>query len=265
MEMFNSPGVVHLYQWSVYRVNWDMDEMKKKYDGGIETEYELSGQLRMDYRTSTISSGGDSTHYDCIVARLELCDSSLDGWLDEFDTEEYTLKRLSEMQMIKFFKQLASALSVVHKKSMIHRDISPNNIFVVHRMGSADLKIGDFGLCRYPETDDNHTCLSTYVGQRLYMSPEMAAENCYDCSTDIYSLGKVFLRLFVSTMEHYTEEERGKCVEEMFVAVDRGSRLDELVSDPRMIQLVTKMTALVAAGRPTAEAVRALLDELYPS
>lgn len=94
-------------------------------------------------------------------------------------------------QKVKVVREVAAALHEAHRLGMIHRDIKPGNIMVVHNEdGSYKPYIVDFGLAR----DISSTGASTQngiVGTPAYMSPEQAAGNSalLDRRTDVYSLG----------------------------------------------------------------------------
>lgn len=51
-------------------------------------------------------------------------------------------KRLKEAQASEYIKEVAEALSYMHKMSVIHRDIKPENILMDKK---GNLKLADFG------------------------------------------------------------------------------------------------------------------------
>ena len=94
-------------------------------------------------------------------------------------------------------RQVASALGAAHAKGIFHRDVKPENIYLVKR-GDADfVKVVDFGISKAvkPGGDDGpegyrltHTGL--LLGTPLYMSPEQArGEEDLDHRVDIWALG----------------------------------------------------------------------------
>ena len=94
-------------------------------------------------------------------------------------------------------RQVASALGAAHAKGIFHRDVKPENIYLVKR-GDADfVKVVDFGISKAvkPGGDEGgegyrltHTGL--LLGTPLYMSPEQArGEEDLDHRVDIWALG----------------------------------------------------------------------------
>ena len=86
-------------------------------------------------------------------------------------------------------RQILYIISEVHKRDVIHRDLSPNNIFVI----SGVLKIADFGLGKDLNVFTSHQTLHTNaVGQYYYCAPEqfMMLKDA-DKRSDVYSLGRI--------------------------------------------------------------------------
>ncbi len=88
--------------------------------------------------------------------------------------------------------QTARGLIAAHAVGIVHRDIKPDNLFLVPRGdGSPMVKILDFGISKFLSAES--TCL-TGLGKRLgtysYMPPEQM-KNALDADerSDIYSLG----------------------------------------------------------------------------
>lgn len=104
--------------------------------------------------------------------------------------------KLPADQVIKFGRQLASALQYAHANGIVHRDIKPSNIMISE--DGEKTKLLDFGIARLVDADRKATQASyaeTQVGQVLgtprYMSPEQALGLPLDARTDLFSLGAV--------------------------------------------------------------------------
>lgn len=96
---------------------------------------------------------------------------------------------LSDETKIKCVKQILKLFKDVHNKGVIHRDISPNNIFILGGI----LKVADFGLGKDLNMFTSHqTCLTNSVGQLRYCAPEQFMQlKDGDKRSDVYSLGRL--------------------------------------------------------------------------
>ncbi len=92
--------------------------------------------------------------------------------------------------------QVLSALSAAHAAGVIHRDIKPDNIFVVPSPTLGEVvKVLDFGIAKlFGSTQAALTREGTLLGTLPYMSPEQAAGEPIDPRTDLYSLAVCMYR-----------------------------------------------------------------------
>ena len=97
-------------------------------------------------------------------------------------------------RVVAILLQVCSALRRLHNGGLIHRDLTPSNIFVCQPGGSEEtVKLLDFGLVKISE-DSSRAELTQYgeiIGTPAFMSPEQASGKVTDVRTDIYSLGAV--------------------------------------------------------------------------
>lgn len=108
----------------------------------------------------------------------------------ELTLENYIISNtLNDDNKINVIRQFLQAMKIVHERDIIHRDISPNNIFIISGM----LKIADFGLGKDLNILNSHQTLYTNsVGQLSYCAPEqfmMLKEG--DKRSDVFSLGRL--------------------------------------------------------------------------
>ena len=110
---------------------------------------------------------------------------------------------------VKYACQLLSAVSVLQKQNILHRDIKPNNIFI----SNDNVKLGDFGLIKVIENspfdeDDVNLVKETvmnplggYVAMaRYYRTPELVnyanKQDILHIESDVFQLGLVLAELF---------------------------------------------------------------------
>jgi len=103
-------------------------------------------------------------------------------------------------------QQVASALSAAHAAKILHRDIKPDNIFLIGEPGEPyGVKIVDFGLAKLRE--GALTAAGTVVGTIEYMAPEQCITDPADARTDIYGLGAVAYRMFSGRLPFTAERD----------------------------------------------------------
>lgn len=95
-------------------------------------------------------------------------------------------KRIPEDEAIDIISQVAQGLHKAHKQGLIHRDVKPDNILLMH---DGQVKLADLGLVKEMETDLNLTRTGRGLGTPHFMAPEQFrnAKNA-DVRCDIYSL-----------------------------------------------------------------------------
>ncbi|KAI0062486.1 kinase-like protein [Artomyces pyxidatus] len=111
---------------------------------------------------------------------------------------------LAEIVVRSFLRQLARALKFLRQRSLIHRDIKPQNLLLKpateedlvrgHPLGVPLLKVADFGFAR---SLPNAMMAETLCGSPLYMAPEILSYEKYDAKADLWSVGAVLYEMSV--------------------------------------------------------------------
>jgi hypothetical protein len=107
---------------------------------------------------------------------------------------------LSPARSLKIAAQLADALNASHEHGVIHRDLKPDNIFLITHDGVQDfVKVLDFGLAKLNRADElatRNTRAGSVMGTPYYMSPEQCEGKVeIDHRSDIYSLGVILFEM----------------------------------------------------------------------
>jgi len=114
-------------------------------------------------------------------------------------TELLARERLSVARAMGIVRQVCSALQAAHDVGVIHRDIKPDNLFLLERDGQDFVKVLDFGVAKLVnplgEVPLTTTVEGTIVGTPAYMAPEQATGGHADPRTDLYAVGVVLYEL----------------------------------------------------------------------
>ncbi len=99
-------------------------------------------------------------------------------------------QKMSHDEFLPVFKQTCEGLNHAHQMNLVHRDIKPDNIFI---LPDGKVKITDFGIARSAEADtSNLTKPGVMLGTLSYVSPEQLQDaRNVDHRADIYSLAVV--------------------------------------------------------------------------
>ena len=159
--------------------------------------------------------------------------------------------RLDTDHIIHICLSVLDALAIVHASDMIHRDISPENIFICEDL---TVKLIDFGAAKQVYLDGEQTM--SVVLKPGYAPPEQYAKKDKQGPwTDIYALGAT---LYFAATGEKPEESFGRALEDTIKPV--------CVVNPEIPMYLSKvimqaMSVKIEDRYPTVEAMReALLD-----
>ncbi|XP_058161218.1 ribosomal protein S6 kinase alpha-4 isoform X2 [Dasypus novemcinctus] len=100
-------------------------------------------------------------------------------------------RHFSESEASQILRSLVSAVSFMHEEAgVVHRDLKPENILYADETPGAPVKIIDFGFARLrPQSPAGPMQTPCFTLQ--YAAPELLAQQGYDESCDLWSLGVI--------------------------------------------------------------------------
>jgi ligand-binding sensor domain-containing protein len=102
---------------------------------------------------------------------------------------------LAPARAVRIARQLGSALSAIHDKGIVHRDVKPENIIVTRPGDSQEQAVLiDFGTAGLRAAERELALTSVVAGSWQYMAPELLTGH-YSPVSDIYSLGSILLEM----------------------------------------------------------------------
>jgi len=118
------------------------------------------------------------------------------------DLENHLVKqpegRMETAEALRLMIQACDGLGAAHEAGVIHRDVKPQNLFVIEK--GTRLKIMDFGIAKVNNSAASISVTGVRVGTPRYMSPEQIQGDAeVTPASDLYALGGVMYELFTGS------------------------------------------------------------------
>lgn len=163
-------------KWYVLKRLTNNEKDNPRYQSLLEKEFDIAIHLSHQNIVQTVSFENIPQLGQCIVQEF------IDGvtW-----NEFFAKKNISQKETYRIIDELCDALTYIHNKQIVHRDIKPNNILITH--DGHHVKLIDFGLA----DRDDFDILKEPAGTAAFASPEQQKRNKIDNRSDIFALGKL--------------------------------------------------------------------------
>ncbi|HKQ69560.1 MAG TPA: serine/threonine-protein kinase, partial [Polyangiaceae bacterium] len=174
--------------------------------------------------------------------------------------------KLSLDVALDYTMQMLAGLEAAHAIGVVHRDLKPDNVFVVTTPRGPLVKLLDFGIAKlrrskeYQET--GLTRPGVMMGTPEYMAPEQAySADSVDARADVYSVGAILYEMLCGKRPAQGEDPQQIAAFILAHKVPRLSQVDGAVPDA-LAAVVHRAMAPMAADRFAS--VAALRNALNP-
>jgi len=166
------------------------------------------------------------------------------------------LESHGETAICKVITQILLALEYLHARSIVHRDVKPENVLLFSNDGELKVKLSDFGLAttldeeppkRKRKLDDIiplvRSLIKTYsrVGSHYYSAPEIKSGIGYGTSVDIYSVG---VTSYILICGHFPPDFNQFREPQWKLVSSQAKDLIRSMLDPNPIRRITAREAL---------------------
>ena len=195
-------------------------------------------------KLSKFSSVPNIVHiYDCFQANntVYIVMEYLDG-----ETLKEKLNREGNMPVQEAFDivmKVIAAMKKVHKEGIIHRDIAPDNIFVLK---NGDIKVIDFGAARYATTKHSKS-LSVIIKPGYAPEEQYRSRGDQGPHTDVYALAATFYKMITGITP---EDAMERSVKDM---LKRPSKLGIEISKPMDTAIMNALMVNIEDRTPTMD------------
>lgn len=166
---------------------------------------------------------------------------------------------------VRIIEQVASALEAAHEAGVVHRDLKPDNVFLVGGMtggrASDDVRVVDFGAAKIIGSS-RVTRQGIVFGTPHYMSPEQASGQPVDHRADIYALGIIMYEMFTGRVPFEADTYMGVLTQHMFVQPPRPSQVSPAARELGALEEIT-LACLAKKPEERYASMRALIEAIH--
>ncbi len=178
-------------------------------------------------------------------------------------------KTITPVQAANACLQIVSVLRAVHGMRVVHRDLKPDNVFV---LAGADadwsavpsVKVLDFGIAKLDPTEVQHrTKTGVAFGTPLYMAPEQFLAAPVSPATDIYALGEILFEVLRG--ESLFDGTNREVLKQKISLKPTGTlSFPQLANPAPVIHLIQRCIAIAPEERPSLNEIEDVLHAMKP-
>ena len=132
--------------------------------------------------------------------------------------------QLPDETALRYFREAAFGLAAAHRAGVVHRDVKPDNLFLVRDGNDISVKVIDFGMARVARESSSDGLV---MGTVQYMAPEQIVSEPVDPRTDIYALAVVLFRMLTGHLPFDVELGTDLLGHQLFSPAPPPSWLDD--------------------------------------
>jgi serine/threonine-protein kinase len=171
--------------------------------------------------------------------------------------------KLDARTSVKIARQVCSGLAAAHAAGVVHRDMKPENVFLVGGAENPLAKVIDFGISKVTETDESSKLTRTgfVMGTPSYMPPEQARGGKIDHRTDVYGVGAILYRCLTGRVPFEGDDPAAVLAAVVTKEPTRPRSLDPGISETLELIIERAMAKNPDDRYQTVEAMEADLSE----
>ena len=233
-------GEVYLIQkenryFVLKKINYLTNEEKVKYDTILKSLFKINNKHIIKYYNSFKQKNSLN-----IIMEYG-GDTNLKQFIQKYNDKQQLIEEKTIKDIV---TQICIGLKEIHRNNIIHRDLTPDNIFIDK---NNRIKIGDFGISKI--LTDNNEYANSVAGKYNYWANEITNNEKYNNKIDIYSLGCVIYELFTLS-EYYIDTK----IEE------KVGKINKEIYNPKWQELINLLLNDDYQKRPNIEEVLKFID-----
>lgn len=153
--------------------------------------------------------------------------------------------------------QVADVVHAAHQRGVLHRDLKPDNLFLVQQEGLEEVRVLDFGISKATFSEEQQPLTGThqYLGTVQYSSPEQFANfRSVEPRSDVYALGAILYVLLTGRHAVAGADSMAMCVNVSQGKIARWPALLRPDVPDWLDALVAECLAFAPAQRPATAA-----------